>query len=206
MRKRLAFILALFVVAPAAAQAQWNIGARLGYALPMGDGDGSAKMSDIATGQVTPQLDVDYVTNQLSVGGYFSYGFGDVAGATKDLCTLTGTSCSTNSLRIGAQLAWRFDPQPPGGVAGPWFGVGLGYESLTVSGANDLTISGTEFLILQGGHDWPVSPNAALGVYASFSLGQYSDISGSGMSGTIADKKMHEWFTFGVRGILGFPR
>lgn len=206
MRKSLAFLVALFVIVPAAAQAQWNIGARLGYALPMGDVDGSLQMSDMVSGQVTPQLDVDYVMNQLSVGGYFSYGFGDVTGMTKDLCALTGTSCSTNSLRVGAQLAWRFDPQPPGGVAGPWFGLGLGYESVTLSGASDVTFSGTEFLILQGGHDWPVSPNAALGVFASYSLGQYSDVSGGGVSGTLSDKKMHEWFTFGVRGMFGFPR
>ncbi len=205
MRKMCSVLLALFVLAPAAARAQLSVGARTGYAIPLGDADGSAAMSDVVSGQIPLHLDVDYRWNQLSAGGYLSYGFGDVAGATKDLCNAFGASCSSSTLRIGAQLAWRFDPQPPAGVVGSWVGLGLGYDAVTLKLAStDVTMSGTE-LIFQGGYDWQIGQSGSLGAFASFSLGQYSEISGP-VSGTISDKKMHEWLTLGIRGSFGFPK
>jgi hypothetical protein len=196
---------ALAVVVPAAAQAQWSVGARTGLAIPLGDADGTAAMSDITGGQIPLQLDVNYrlQNSQLSVGGYASYGFGSVSGATKDLCTIAGVSCSTSSLRIGAQLLYSFaDAKQPGE---PWIGTGLGYDSLKADlGVGSVTTSGFELVLLQGGYDWRFG-QGAIGAFASFSLGEYSDITASnGASGTISDKKMHQWFTIGVRGSFGF--
>jgi hypothetical protein len=196
----------LAVLVPAAAQAQWTVGARTGYAIALGDADGSAKMTDITSGQVPLQLDIGYrlQNTALTIGGYVSYGFGSVSGATKDLCNFAGASCSTSSLRVGGQLLYSFaDPKQS---MEPWAGVGLGYDSLKLSASGgDVTTSGFEFLILQGGLDWKLAPQFTLGGFASFSLGQYSDISSSnGGSGTISDKKMHEWLTIGIRGAFGF--
>ncbi len=206
MRKMCLILPALFVLVPAAARAQLSVGARTGYAIPLGDADGSAAMSDVVSGQIPLHLDVDYRWNQVSAGLYFAYGFGDVAGATKDLCSAAGASCSSSTLHIGGQVQWRFEPQPTAGVVGPWLGIGLGYDAVTLKlDSTDLTMSGTEF-IFQGGHDWQMGPSGSLGLFASLSFGQYSDISGGGVSGTLADKKVHEWLTLGVRGSFGFPK
>jgi hypothetical protein len=203
MKKTFSFLAVLAVLIPAAAQAQWSLGARTGYAIPLGDADGTAKMSDTVSGQIPLQLDIGYrlANTQLTLGGYFSYGFGSVAGTTQDLCDLNNVSCSSSSLRVGVQMLYALaTPQEP---TQPWIGLGLGYDSITVSGVNDVTISGTEFLNFQGGMDWKVGATGSLGAFASFSLGQYSDISGSGFSGTLADKKMHQWLTVGLRGSFG---
>lgn len=205
MRKTFMYVVALAVLVPAAAQAQWSVGARTGYAVALGDADGTAQMTDITAGQVPIQLDINYrlQNSPLSVGGYASYGFGSVSGQTKDLCDFAGASCSTSSLRVGAQLLYSFaDSKQPGE---PWVGVGLGYDSLKADlGGGTVTTSGFELTLLQGGYDWRFG-QGAIGAFASFSLGQYSDVSASnGASGTISDKKMHEWFTIGFRGSFGF--
>ncbi len=88
-------------------------------------------------------------------------------------------------------------------------GTGWEWASATAEGfglKEEDSFSGWEFLNLQVGGDWKLSPQFALGPYVMYSLGQYS-------SGTIkftgdpdvhvfdtADKEMHSWFGFGVRG------
>lgn len=203
MRRFCLSVVALAVLVPAAAQAQWSIGPRVGYALAMGDVDGSMKMSDLTSGQVPIQLDLGYRIQDtaLTIGGYLSYGFGSVAGITKDQCDLVGVSCSTSSLRLGAQMLYSFGDAKQ--QMDPWIGLGLGYDSLTFKAVSDATLSGAEFL-LQGGVDWKLSPQFNLGGFASYSLAQYSSVSGNGGSGTLTDKKMHEWFTIGIRGSFGF--
>jgi outer membrane protein with beta-barrel domain len=205
MRRSCSFLLALAVLVPAAAQAQWTIGARTGYAIPLGDADGSAAMSDITTGQIPLQLDIGYrlPNTALTLGGYVSYGFGSAAGLTKDACDFAGESCSTSTFRIGAQLLYSL--AQPNQTTLPWIGVGLGYDSLKLSASGgDVTTSGIEF-ILQGGLDWRLSPQFTLGGFASLSFGQYNDISDStGTSGSITDKRTHEWLTIGIRGAFGF--
>jgi hypothetical protein len=203
MKKLFLSLVALAVLAPAAANAQWSVGPRVGYAIAMGDVDGTLKMSDLTSGQVPIQLDIGYhlQNTALTVGGYVSYGFGSVTGASKDLCDFAGVSCSTSSLRLGAQMLYSFGDAKQ--QMDPWVGLGLGYDSLTFKATSDATFGGAEFF-LQGGVDWKVSPNFNLGGFASFSLAQYSSVSGGGGSGTLADKKMHEWFTIGVRGAFGF--
>ena len=206
MKKFGLVIVALAVLVPAAAKAQWTVGARTGYSKAAGDigGDstGTFAMSDFTSGQVPIQLDVGYrlQNTALTVGGYVSYGFGSVSGNLKTACDTFGQSCSSSSFRLGGQLLYSFgDAKQP---ADPWVGVGMGYDGLTLSGANDVTFSGAEFLV-QGGVDWRLAPQFNLGAFASFSLGQYSSVSGSG-AGTIPDKKMHEWLTIGLRGTFGF--
>lgn len=196
-------------VAPVAGgtRSPWTVGARTGYSIPLGSGDASEKMSDLVSGQIPLQLEVNYRLQQapqVTIGGYFSYGFGGVAGATKDLCDFYGQSCSSSSLRFGAQLA--YDVAPLGAPTKPWVGVGLGYEQIKLKGAQDITIRGTEFLNFQAGHDWRVGATGEIGPFVSFALGQYSEMAVGGQSGTLADKKMHEWFTIGVRGTLGFAQ
>lgn len=196
----------LAVLVPAAAQAQWTVGARTGYAIAMGDAGGTLKMTDMTNGQIPLQLDIGYrlANVPLTVGGYLSYGFGSVSGDAKNTCDALGESCSTSSLRIGAQLSYSFaDPKEQ---MAPWIGAGLGYDRFTLTeSGQDVTLTGWEFLILQGGVDWRLSPQFTLGGFASFSLAQYSDVEVSGFgSASIPDKKIHEWLTIGIRGAFGF--
>lgn len=206
-RKTFSLLAVIAAMAPAAAQAQFTVGARTGYAIPLGDVGGTLKMNDTISGQIPLHLDIGYqlANTNLTVGGYFEYGLGGAAGAAQDDCDAFGQDCSSSTLRIGAQLLYSF--VRPQQTVTPWMGVGLGYESFTFDdGTAELTASGTEFLILQGGMDWKLGATAKLGLFASFSLGQYSDIEIAGLSGSIPDKKMHEWFTLGVRGAFGTAR
>jgi hypothetical protein len=205
MRRFCLSVAALAMLVPAAAQAQFTVGARTGYAIAMGDAGGTLKMTDMVSGQIPLQLDIGYRIQDtaLTVGGYVSYGFGALASTAKTQCDLDGASCSASALRLGAQLLYSFaDPKQQGE---PWVGVGLGYDKLTLkeSGFADTSLSGFEFLILQGGYDWKFG-TGSLGAFASFSLAQYSDIEVAGLSGTIPDKKVHEWLTLGIRGAFGF--
>lgn len=189
------------------------IGARLGYGIAMGDAQKDAKMSDGISGQVPIWLDLGYmVTPNIMVGLYGQYGFGILGSQLSDACDANGLSCSAHVLRFGVQGQYHLSPAEK---LDPWFGVGLGYEMGTMSMSGTVlgnkidgsaTYKGFEFLNLQGGADYKLSPAFGIGPFLSFSLGQYSSTSTSGStggaatSGDISDKTMHEWLTFGVRG------
>src|SRR5262249_10899225 len=131
------------------------------------------------------------------LGGYFSYGF---AGSSK--CT---GSCSPSTLRFGGQIHWH-----PLGNAGidPWIGLGSGDEKVRI-GASDgsAEVSGWEFGNLQVGVDFALASAVKLGPWVSFSIGQYSSASvtgtnGSGITGDLPNKTIHEWIMGGVRLVI----
>jgi len=203
MKKCLLLIVGLAVLVPGAARAQLNVGARTGYSFALGDADGTAAMTDITSGQLPLHLDIGYRPSGtgITIGGYLTYGFGSTSGLTKDTCAANGVSCSTNSLHVGAQLL--YDLGRPHDPTVPWLGFGLGYDALTFKAAagtssSEVTMSGVEF-IFQGGYDWRVGAGA-IGGFASFSLARYTDLSGGGQSGALADTRLHEWLTLGLRG------
>ncbi|HEY6097870.1 MAG TPA: hypothetical protein VIW03_00475, partial [Anaeromyxobacter sp.] len=72
MKKACLMLFALSLLVPAAARAQWSVGARTGYAIAMGDADGTLKMSDMTSGQIPLQLDIGYrlQNTALTLGGY----------------------------------------------------------------------------------------------------------------------------------------
>jgi hypothetical protein len=79
-------------------------------------------------------------------------------------------------------------------------------EGGSVDGGQEISASskGLEFINLQGGADFPVSPGLRIGPFLSASVGQFSStsVSGGGLefSGDITDKGIHEWVTIGIRG------
>jgi hypothetical protein len=86
----------------------------------------------------------------------------------------------------------------------PWIGAGLGYEWLRLSSSGgeeavNGTLSGFEFVNLQGGVDFkPLDDtNFGVGPFLAFSLAQYSTAADGG---DIRDKTLHEWLNLGVRG------
>lgn len=215
MRK--VFMLAALVAAvvlPTASQAQFTLGLRLGYAPSMGDayevaGTG-AEMSDGVEAQIPIQVDVGYkLTPALTLGAYFSYGFGVLGGSLSDTCDEFDLDCSAQSVRLGVQALYAFNSVSPKWV--PWAGAGFGYEwaGYTAEGMGlkeEESLSGFEFLNLQGGVDFKVTEKFGIGPYAMYSIAQYS-------SGTykftgdpdvevfdFADETMHQWLHFGVRG------
>lgn len=206
MRKLLLVALAVLAV-PTASLAQFQIGARVGFAPAMGDAAKDEKMSDVIKSQVPLQLDVGYrFTRELSAGAYFSYGFGQLA---SDVCP-SGADCSANDIRVGLQGFFTFaDLKAP---LVPWLGLGIGYERGSVeieagSAKATATYTGWEFLNLQVGGDYQATEKFPFGPYVMFSIAQYSNAKLDNnvdptlnFDGSITDKGVHEWFGFGVRG------
>jgi outer membrane protein W len=191
------------IVIPTASQAQdskWILGFRLGYAPAMGDAMQGQSMKDAMPSQIPIQLDALYkFTPEWAAGMYFSYGFGQLSSTEADACDAMGVDCSMSSVRVGVEGTYTFTTASPTFV--PWIGAGFGYEAVSetvaVSGVSaSQDTSGWEFLNLQLGGDWKVSPSFAIGPYVMYSIGQYSSIGGN----SIPETATHEWLNVGVRG------
>jgi outer membrane protein W len=192
---------------PVASKAQVSLGLRAGYGLAAGDAVKDGKLSDVTKSQIPLQVDALYkVMPNLGVGLYFAYGFGQQGELAKELCT-GGVDCSLSSMRLGVEATYAFDKL---GQMEPWVGAGLGYEwsKLTAEAGGqkaEISMDGFEFLNLQVGGDYKVSPNFAVGPFLMMSVSQYSNqktsdpINGT-VSGDIQDKGVHEWLQFGLRG------
>lgn len=211
MRKILGFAVVAALLAAGTARAQgpsgFSLGLRLGYGIPMGDFDGgdptavppipSTALGDVLSGQVPLQIDAMYRFDpNWSLGLYFQYGFASVS---NNFCG-TGFSCSASDTRFGAQVHYRFASQ--GFV--PWVGLGLGGEWTTITVESggvsaDVKANGFEFVNLQVGGDWFLSPAFRLGPYAQLSLAQFSTLEFLGVSGTL-NKTTHEWLQIGLKG------
>jgi hypothetical protein len=174
---------------PSLSHAQVTLGLRAGFAPATGDAFDGGKMSDGVKSQVPIQVDALYaVMPNLKLGGYFSYGFGQVA---SDL----GNDVSSKNMRFGVEGIYQLKPM---GKITPWAGVGIGYEIATLEqGSDSVTSSGFEFANLQLGGDYKVTEKVGVGPFVMVSVGQYSKV----MDETTGfDKAVHEWLQFGIRG------
>ncbi len=157
-------------------------------------------MKDAMPSQIPLQFDAMYkFTPEWAAGVYLSYGFGQLSSNEADACDAAGVSCSMSSVRFGVQGTYTFTQASPTFV--PWLGAGFGYEGVSekvamsgVSASQDT--SGWEFLNLQVGGDWKLTPGFAMGPYVMYSIGQYSSIGGTSISNTAT----HEWLNIGLRG------
>jgi hypothetical protein len=191
--------LAALALAGTASAEGLELGARLGYGLPLGDAMKDNSLNDGVSGQVPIWIDVGYRINEsIFVGAYAQYGFTFV----KD-CP-DGVDCSANDIRFGVQGQYHF---MPGESFDVWAGLGIGYEMLNVkmeAGGVEAksNYKGFEFANLQVGGDFEVADGIGVGPFLSFSLGQYSKakIDAVGFDGSIDDKGLHEWLVIGVRG------
>ena len=193
---------AVVLAGPQRSEAQIGIGARIGYAFGTGDvlADefGTLKMSDYTKAQVPIQVDLMFhVVPGLSIGPYFSYGFGRIGGEFDDVCSASGLDCSTSVIRLGGQVTYTLPPPLP-----LWVGAGLGYEwNRLDAGGTDATVRGFELLNLQLGLDFMATPVLRFGPFVMLSLGRY-DSGDIGEFGIIRDEKMHQWIEIGFRGML----
>jgi hypothetical protein len=190
---------------------KFKLGLRLGYMIPSGKVQGDQtiggvtvtdKLSDGTSGGVPIQLEAGYmVIPNLLLGVYGQYAFL----STKN-CP-PGIDCSLHDFRIGIQAQYHIMPDQS---VDPWLGIGFGYESLGVSysggGVSESgSISGLEFLNLQGGADFQVASAFTVGPFLSLSLAQYSSVydPAANSSADITNKALHEWITIGAKGTFG---
>jgi len=210
-----ALALSVFVK-PSTARAEpgFEVGARLGYGIPLGEVAEGSDLSDGISGQIPIWLDVGYrPMDELMIGLYFQYGIGFIGGSFDEVCDLDGVDCSASDIRLGVQAHYHISPLEQ---LDPWIGLGVGYEWISF-GAEGMgaeittTADGFEFLNLQAGLDISVAEHFKLGPFLSFSLGQFGSASfectggpacgGTGsIDGDIEEKGMHQWLVIGVRG------
>ncbi|MBK7585448.1 MAG: outer membrane beta-barrel protein [Myxococcales bacterium] len=179
-----------------------KVGLRLGYMLPMGDAAKDVKLGDSVSGGIPIWLDLGYmVTPNIMVGLYASYAFLMLDSKIKDACDAASADCSATQLRFGLQGQYHLSP---GEGLDPWFGLGLGMEMVDFKqGDAKGGFSGLEFANIQAGADFKAMDNFTVGPFLSFSIGQYSKITGDNEA-DIKDKAMHQWLTLGVKGTFGF--
>lgn len=193
MKKLLAVVAIAMLGAASSAQAQetgLSISGRVGYAFPMGEvgGDpvlGTVNLDDIVDGNIPVGLEIGYrFARALEIGGYLEYGWGREADGVAEGVDVT-------TLRIGAQLNYLLAPEAD---LQPFVGVGAGWTrlKLELGGFGDDSVSGYDFTA-QGGLQWRVAPNFAVGPFAAFTVGQFTD-------SDIDDKGWHEWIQVGLRG------
>lgn len=190
-----------------------EIGVRTGYAIPFGNEAGYSTtsisgqpMGDVFEGQIPIWLDAGYrVLPRLYVGAFGQYGPG-LSNNSKTGCGQHGLSCSYNDVMLGIDAHYHF---APGATFDPWAGVGFGYEWANLNAA----ISGTpiggqyrgwQFVNVQLGGDFKVVRGFGLGPFAMFSLGQFDTVGGDAGSVSVTAQELHEWLTFGVRGVYDF--
>jgi hypothetical protein len=207
------------------ALARFRLGLRTGFGVPFGqyaevrtfasfrDPDVNA-ISDDVHGVIPFWLDAGYrLSSQLTVGAYFVFGLvlPKVAPATNPLsggCP-EGFDCAATGLRAGIQGEYAFLTGP----VRPWLGLGLGYEWVEthLQGKTlDLDLatghSGPEFLHLQAGTDFRLTPNFALGPFLTLTAMQYTscrlELNGQRQSCELDDRAWHGWALLGARGTL----
>jgi hypothetical protein len=195
-------LLVAALLLPAAASAGPRLGLRIAWAPAVGSAADSVSMSEAVGWHVPLQADALWSWGAWEAGLYGSWGPGQ---AGEDACA-DGASCSAQVFRAGAQALGRL----PWSIAGAqgWLGAALGWEWAShrrerAGAATTTRWSGPE-LALQGGVEWRVRGDFALGPFALLGLGQYRSVSlgtaeDSG-SGTIPDRAVHAWIHLGVRG------
>lgn len=185
-----------------------EFGLRVGYGVPLGStagtvGGGTADFSSAIKGMIPFWADLGYRINpNWYIGGFFQFGLGMLPSNSPG-CNLAGMSCSENDLRAGINVHYHFLPTEP---FDPWVGIGAGYEWLneTISaGGQDISVKldGFEFGNVHLGMDYKVSQNFGVGPFVTFTIAQFANASAGGVSGSVTDKKIHEWLIFGIRGV-----
>jgi hypothetical protein len=193
----------------------FQLALRTGVAVPFGEVEKGATMSDSFTPQVPIIGDVGIkVAPDLFLGAYVGVSFGGVGDTVKQGCDAVGVDCTAVGVRFGIQAQYHFIPD---GKWNPWVGYGIGLELLTASGSkNDdklhAGLFGVEYAHFMAGVDYRVSEVFGIGPFADFALGQYGSTSleatRNGVTkksnGDLANPSLHEWLTIGLK-VTFFP-
>lgn len=185
------------------ARVGFQMAARLGYQIPLGNAAEGVKQSDIFGGQVPVYVDIGgKVHRNIFVGGYLGLGLGGCGDAFAH-----GQSCASAAFHFGAEILVSILPD---GLVDPWVGYGIGIESGAVSTGDNSTGSlfGFELGHFMGGVDFRLAKGVGIGPYLDFGVGEYTSQSyksrGVSIDSGIDQKAIHESFTVGAR-IVVFP-
>lgn len=190
---------------------RFELGARLGYALPFGvlraedaeNGWSEVALGDVLSGQLPIGVDFGYrLTPALTLGVYGQYGV--VFLKEHDEGCPEEAECSAMDLRFGLALRYHLAPDQK---LDPWVAVGAGYEVLRGSGEqggfeSTQTYHGFELLNLELGLDVELAERLAVGPFVGLALGQFSSASFETVFGSVERdvSGLHQWLTLGVRG------
>jgi hypothetical protein len=185
---------------------QVELAFRTGVASPGGDAADGLRMADLFGEQLSLGVELGVRTTPNLYVGLFAEGGVGQAGAVSG-CLGTGR-CDTSSAsgRVGVGMRWHLAPYAP---IDPWFGYGVAISGATVSGDDAFgsfsrTLTGVEFAKLSVGADLKLSRGAALGLYAEWTSGVFTEMedreNGAVVSsGHIDGTATHSWFTVGPR-------
>jgi hypothetical protein len=111
---------------------------------------------------------------------------------------IDGRDCGGRAFKGMGTLVYHFKPGAP---FEPWFGYGMGYESIQLNGPIQYEVRNAfEIMNLQFGGDWLVSEATST---TPLRLGPYLGMSvDMPLSSTSRQSSAHGWMTLGVRGTL----
>ena len=193
---------------------RFEIGGRVGYAIPIGSLSSSTKLKDVFAASIPGVLDLwARLPGGVAIGGYFGLAAG-IQGQALDSCA----NCSALNFRGGLQAAKHFNDT---GMFDPWVGVGVGGEWASITQkfhaqglefTADNTYTALPELSAQAGLDIGTD-TVAFGPYVSISYASFSKLKSSlSCSDTrcvdddsVADSSNvdgggHGWISFGLRG------
>ncbi|HVP68272.1 MAG TPA: hypothetical protein VMT17_13515 [Anaeromyxobacteraceae bacterium] len=194
-----------FLAAPSGpAPSGLSLSLGIGYGVPLGAATGVSgdAMNKIFSGTLPLQLDVGWrFSPNLYLGAYFDFSPAFV-------------SSQLSTWEFGIDFLYTFTIQKS--IVLPYAGLGVGYElaSYTIKGVSSITggsasetatATGWEFVRFIVGVDFRVANAFRVGPFVNFSLGEYTNLSTSGVtssSGSISNKALHEWLQFGIKGTL----
>jgi hypothetical protein len=196
------------------AKVQFDVGARIGYAIPGGriadhpafleDGV-SDKTDSFAVGAIPIGLEGGIrVVPMLSLGLFAEVAPGILSTRIKNNCDHSSIHCTITGLGLGVMAHVHFLPYQQ---VDPWLGVGAGFGGLDLTVTNDahakgqLTFTGYEFPF-RAGVDFKLNDKFYLGPYVSYTFGRYigldcdaTDCPSSGIGRTAS----HSWTGFGAK-------
>jgi hypothetical protein len=197
------------------AQPTFALDVKVAYAVPVGNVWSASTwdngvhaawaMSDTWTGSVPLGVAGRYrFTPGLSAGVYFQWGPAFVtSGGFPGVAATSGYD-----MRVGIEAVYGFLPDAPWN---PWVSLGTGWEWTQVAGqGSTVTLSGWEFLNVQAGLDFRLSPTFGVGPYLGFVGGNYTNFSsvsgGIDAGGAIPSggRAFHGWIQFGIKGTATF--
>ena len=160
-------------------QPGFDLGARLGYALPFGNTSGSEKLSEGTTGHIPVVIEIGYRLNaNITVAALVQYGLSQIKENATTGCG-GAVSCSGSVIRLGAEAIYNLNL---GTALSPWLGIGAGYEWFNsprrrAGRARRSARRGSSSSAFTPAATTASRPTSRWGRSLSFSLGQYASAS-----------------------------
>jgi outer membrane protein len=191
------------VAAPQSTAGTLDVGASLGFSVPLADAERGARVRDTTFGAVPLSFDVAYrVRPSVGVTAQVQYGVG-----IPTLCQTAGDCIASFGTDVRALLGVRLYA-PRVGPMSPELGVGIGYEWFTArfsdSGAHSSrSYDGPVLLWCAVGAPFRIRDRWTLGPVALLAAGTFIGSSlktnvGS-VSGNVAERSIHAWMQLAVR-------